>query len=56
MQSKESKKSKINNNQNINTSSNNKHIDENILINKLIQKIKIQKQYPKIIVIQTLQE
>ena len=38
MQSKESKKSKINNNQNINTTSNNKHIDENISINKLIQK------------------
>jgi hypothetical protein len=47
MQSKESKKSKINNNQNINTSSNNKHIDENILINKLIQKNKNSKTIPK---------
>ena len=46
MQGKDLKKSKINNNPNINSSSNNKHIDENILINKLIQKNKNSKTMP----------
>ena len=46
MQSKEAKKSKINNNQNSNAASNNKHIEENILINKLIQKNRNSKTMP----------
>ena len=46
MQNKEGRKSKINNNQITNNSSNNKHLDENILINKLIPKNKNCKTMP----------
>ena len=43
MQTKDSKKIKVTNSQNINVNPNNKHIEENILINKLFPKNKISK-------------